>query len=814
MMVYSATISLYVGETGRLDAPNAVSDNGYIDNAVVLESDRNLYVDTSDPIDVKVTVVGYFSYTATVKIRYVEKYTYNGHIDKKVDHDIEYKITTKYPTIKAVDNNITISVGERRKLEYTVTPAGLLPPPMNWGTIDYYGYSLGYINMESDDHDCYVTGKKAGKAVVAALPYGVQTMGFVYIITVVNSQKAKLTLSASPSGGQVTPGATVTLTAKANGSTVSGCDIYFTTNGSNPSRSNGTKYSSGITISSDCTLKAIAYKDGYEDSDVLTATYTIMEDPKPKLTLSASPSGGEVNAGTKVYLNTTNATGADIYYTLNGTTPTKSSTKYTSSGITINESCTLKAIAYKDGYETSDVLSVSYSIKQNPNEELYYYVGSKNGWDIADKSYPFTKLSDGKTWELTMTTGSLDEFKISIGLTNEWDGNVFGIPFDSDATLKKGKMVFDFNGSNNFYIAEESSMYSYTIRIVPSEMSYEIVVNRNTQDGWEELGMGTFLYVTGGNTRKYYLYKNRNNDRQYKIQGWCNLDFGFDIGFNTESINYSFTMDPSGVIEVDNQNTGCYSSTYKEYIWIRDISGSHCDSSEKTFTFNIQYYLPQIGAYEKMKELFILDKKVINQHSVSIPSAGYATFYSSKSAYTLPNGLSAKVVTGASNNKLTYKTIADGSVSGVIPKGVAVMLVSDAKQAGTCTLTPSESTATYSGTNLLHGSDEATTTKGDGLHYKLSYGPSGTQWNDVFGWYWGAQNGAPFQIEGHKAWLVVPRGNGTRAAGFTIEGEVLGVDSLEEDIPSDIYFDLQGRRISEPAKKGFYIKNGKKIVLK
>ena len=58
--IYSATISLYVGETGRLDAHNAVSDNGYIDNAVVLESDRNLYVDTSDPIDVKVTVVGYF----------------------------------------------------------------------------------------------------------------------------------------------------------------------------------------------------------------------------------------------------------------------------------------------------------------------------------------------------------------------------------------------------------------------------------------------------------------------------------------------------------------------------------------------------------------------------------------------------------------------------------------------------------------------------------------------------------------------------------------------------------------------------------
>lgn len=301
MMTYSATIQLYVGETGRLDAPDAVSDNGFIDNAVVLESDRNLFVDTSNPIDVKVTIVGYFSYTVTVKIRYVEKYTYNGHVDK-VDHDVEYKITTKYPTIKAVDNNITISVGEKRKLEYTVTPSALLPPPMNWGTIDLYGYSLGYIDMENDGYDCYVTGKKEGKAVVAALPFGVQSMGFVYIITVVGSQKPKLTLSASPSGGQVTSGTIVTLTAKANSSTVSGCDIYFTTNGSKPSRNNGTKYSSGITISTNCTLKAIAYKDGYEDSNVLTESYTIKDEPVTPTSICLSINGFTMQSADKAIL--------------------------------------------------------------------------------------------------------------------------------------------------------------------------------------------------------------------------------------------------------------------------------------------------------------------------------------------------------------------------------------------------------------------------------------------------------------------------------------------------------------------------------
>ncbi len=293
----------------------------------------------------------------------------------------------------------------------------------------------------------------------------------------------KLTLSASPSGGQVSAGTTVTLTAKAEGSTVSGCDIYYTTNGSTPSKSS-TKYtSSGVTINSNCTLKAIAYKDGYETSEVLEENYTIKSsnidptaidvspssktikvgetfycsytltpsnatttvtwysdnsniasvnssgmvtgvstgytyinaktangkedwckvtvesNPNPKLSLSASPSGGGVAKGTIVTLtakaNGSTIYGCDIYYTTNGSTPTKSSTKYTSSGITINSNCTLKAIAYKDGYETSDVLTTSYTI--NPSKKIYL-IASPSGGSVPKgtvvKLYPKDKIDD------------------------------------------------------------------------------------------------------------------------------------------------------------------------------------------------------------------------------------------------------------------------------------------------------------------------------------------------------------------------------------------------------------------------------------
>ena len=203
------------------------------------------------------------------------------------------------------------------------------------------------------------------------------------------------------------------------------------------------------------------------------------------------------------------------------------------------------------------------------------------------------------------------------------------------------------------------------------------------------------------------------------------------------------------------------------------------------------------------------------QMEVFMPPSGYATFFDSEHAYALPDGLSAQVVTDVSNSKLIYKVIALGSAGGVVPKGTAVMLVNDAKCSGTYTLTAKENSASYSGTNLLHGSDGSTTTAGVGYHYKLSYG-LGTKWSSVFGWYWGAQNGAPFVIEGHKAWLVVPADAVTRASGYMIEGDAteMLIDIESGNEANDIYYDMQGRSIGVPTSSGVYIKDGKKVIIK
>lgn len=179
----------------------------------------------------------------------------------------------------------------------------------------------------------------------------------------------------------------------------------------------------------------------------------------------------------------------------------------------------------------------------------------------------------------------------------------------------------------------------------------------------------------------------------------------------------------------------------------------------------------------------------------------------------LPSGLSAQVVTGVSGDNLVYRTIADGATSGVIPQGVAVVLVNESKSHDTFTLVPSSATASYSGKNYLYGSDEATTTtaSGSNYYYKLTYGDSG-KYNGVFGWYWGATNGAAFRIDGHKAWLALPKSMSTRSS-FNMD-DVTGVESISSDECKDVYYDLQGRRVNRPTTTGIYILNGKKVVIK
>ena len=156
----------------------------------------------------------------------------------------------------------------------------------------------------------------------------------------------------SVASGAVNSGTSVTITC-----ITEGAKIYYTTDGSDPTASS-TEYTAAISVTPPMTLKAIAVKDGMNNSAVASASYTIKGTVATPIFSVAS---GAVNSGTSVTISCATE-GAKIYYTTDETEPTASSTEYTEA-ISVTEAVTLKAIAVKSGMNDSVVASASYTIK-------------------------------------------------------------------------------------------------------------------------------------------------------------------------------------------------------------------------------------------------------------------------------------------------------------------------------------------------------------------------------------------------------------------------------------------------------------------
>ncbi len=75
-----------------------------------------------------------------------------------------------------------------------------------------------------------------------------------------------------------------------------GATIRYTTNGSEPSLTNGTTYNGPITISSTTTLRARAFKDGFQPTNIDTHTYFFLEDVRTQFANGAAPSGWPVGS--------------------------------------------------------------------------------------------------------------------------------------------------------------------------------------------------------------------------------------------------------------------------------------------------------------------------------------------------------------------------------------------------------------------------------------------------------------------------------------------------------------------------------------
>jgi len=162
------------------------------------------------------------------------------------------------------------------------------------------------------------------------------------------------TPSFSPVAGTYTAAQTVTIS-----SATSGASIRYTTDGTAPSETAGTLYSTPVAVGTTETVKAIAYKTGLADSGVASAPYTI--NLPQVVTPTFSPAAGTYTAAQTVTITSTTS-GASIRYTTDGTTPSETAGTLYSTPVAVGATETIKAIAYKTGMTDSAVASALYTI--------------------------------------------------------------------------------------------------------------------------------------------------------------------------------------------------------------------------------------------------------------------------------------------------------------------------------------------------------------------------------------------------------------------------------------------------------------------
>ena len=162
--------------------------------------------------------------------------------------------------------------------------------------------------------------------------------------------------------------------------TTEGAKIYYTTDGTEPS-AESTSYSNTVAISEDTIFKAIAVKEGMENSPVSYAKYSVVNKIETKIETKIEEKEVEKIVYTdKVYASpitftakdeeygvslslSTQTQGAKICYTTDGSTPTAGSTIYTQA-LKIEANTTVKAIAVKEGIEDSPVSVAAVTIKK------------------------------------------------------------------------------------------------------------------------------------------------------------------------------------------------------------------------------------------------------------------------------------------------------------------------------------------------------------------------------------------------------------------------------------------------------------------
>ena len=337
----------------------------------------------------------------------------------------------------------------------------------------------------------------------------------------------------SPAAGTYDQAQNVSISCATEGAT-----IHYTTNGNDPTESSST-YSSAISVTSTTTIKAKAFKSGYTESSVASATYTLQCTAPTFDNAAGTYCGASLNV--KVSNYNSNYT---YYYTTNGNDPTNASTAYNhSTGIELSatgSSQTLKMIAYR-GTITSTVTSAAYTITNIANtQETAYTVAQARA--LIDANVCLTQAVYVKGYVKEITTAF-----------NGTYGNIsFDITDNSNGTGDTFRFYRNFKGAGNTKWASADE--------APQEGNYVIGYGTLTKyNSTYEFAEGNYCVVNSATAYTITAVSNNNSYGTVALSGstiTATPNSGYRVSTTT-----AYTISPAGSATVTDNGDNTFTVT-------------------------------------------------------------------------------------------------------------------------------------------------------------------------------------------------------------------------------------------------------------
>lgn len=249
-----------------------------------------------------------------------------------------------------------------------------------------------------------------------------------YTLTVTDSRPTCAAPTFSPVAGEITSGTTITIASATSGAT-----IWYTTGSTEFSEGGWTEYTEPVAVTEACTIKAIAVKSNYKNSEVASAAYVI--------TVATVGSGTEQDpytAGDILDKYPNGSGNASVYVTGRITSITEVSLNFKNATYTISDG-TRSILVYRGKYLDGEDFTSTDQIAVNDIVIVYGQIGTyNNAPQLANGNYlvsitkapTITVDPESLTWaadetdlrQITVTTSGNAGFTTDIvsGTYNDW----------------------------------------------------------------------------------------------------------------------------------------------------------------------------------------------------------------------------------------------------------------------------------------------------------------------------------------------------------------------------------------------------------